>query len=106
MEAARIPDSPNPDDQDGLFDQVIENDLLEQALENRQKHKEQRSAAQAKFKEAHDQAKGILATLELAEDSVVRVGRFRVKNSKVAAKAVAFETAESSRLTISLLDAE
>jgi len=102
--AAEAHRTPEPDDQDGLFDQVIENDLLVQALENREAAKTRKRAAASKFQDAHDSAKGMIDTLDLDDETVVRCGRFRIKLSKTAARSVAFETSGSKRLTISLLD--
>lgn len=92
------------DDQTGLFDRVIENSKLEAALEDRETRKGLRASAQAKFKEADETAKGIIATLELEVDDVVRVGRFKITRHEVQGRSVAFETDPSERLTITLLD--
>lgn len=92
------------DDQQGLFDRVIENGDLLKALEDREKVNASRKALNAKFKEAHEVAKGIIATLALDDGTVVRCGRFRIEKSGVSARSVAFETDPTSKLTISLLD--
>lgn len=92
------------DAQDGLFDQIIENGELGQALESREKVKASRAALNAKFKEADDTAKGIIAALKLTTDQVIRVGRFRISLAAVEGRSVAFETEPTERLTISLLD--
>lgn len=94
----------NVDPQDGLFDQVIENGDLEQALEDREKVKASRAALNAKFKEADDAAKGIIATLNLETDAVVRVGRFRLSLSSVEGRSVAFDTEPTERLSITVTD--
>lgn len=95
---------PRVDGQDGLFDREIENPELLEALEAREKVKASRSALNAKFKEADEQAKGLIAGLGIGLDDVVRVGRFRLQKSKVDGKSVAFETEPSERLTISPID--
>lgn len=92
-----------PDPQEGLFDQVIENDVLERALEKRETARVAKSKVAATYKEAHDQAKGIISTLELGDETVVRVGRFKITKAPVAERHVSFDTAPTSRLTISLL---
>lgn len=93
-----------PDAQDGLFDQEIENAELEAALEAREKVKASRSALNAKFKEADETAKGLIAGLDLDVDTVIRVGRFRISKTATEGRSVAFETEPGARLTISLLD--
>lgn len=92
------------DAQYGLFDQVIENEELEAALEEREKVNNSRKALNAKFKTADTEAKGLISALDLSADDVVRCGRFRIKLSEVAGRSVAFETDPAERLTISLLD--
>lgn len=94
----------NVDAQDGLFDQVIENGELEEALEAREKVKASRAALNLKFKEADEKAKGIIATLDVEVDQVVRVGRFRITRTEVEGRSVAFETDPSERLTIAPVD--
>lgn len=47
-----------PDAQQGLFDVVLENELLEAALERRQKAKDALKPKQKAYKEADDAAKG------------------------------------------------
>ena len=92
-----------PDAQGGLFDQEIENDLLERALEKRQAAKEANAKTAKVWKEANDQARGIISSLDLEEDTVVRCGRFRIKFSSVEARHVSFDTEPTTRTTIALL---
>lgn len=91
------------DPQDGLFDQVIEDADLEAALEARERQRQDKLVVQARYKEAHEKVAGKLEGLELDDDSVVRIGRFRVKVSKTPGRSVSFETSESRRTTISLI---
>jgi hypothetical protein len=93
-----------PAQQDGLFDQVIEDEELAAALDKRQKAKDARKAAQAAFKERHDVVKGKLDALDLEDGTVVRCGRHRVEVKRVAARSVSFETSPSRRLQIKLLE--
>ncbi len=106
MEAAMNHPHAEPDDQDGLFDQVVENDVLAAALERREQAKQAKNAATKAYKDAHDAAKAHIDALELEEGAVVRCGRFRLKLSAVQGRSVSFETGDTSRLSISLLDAD
>jgi hypothetical protein len=94
----------NVDAQDGLFDTVIEDSALEEALEAREKVKASRAALNAKFREADETAKGLLSALGLEKDTVVRIGRFRITLSEIEARSVSFETEASERLTITAAD--
>lgn len=100
------------DDQQGLFDVVLENDLLEAALERRQKAKEKLKSPQKAYKEADDAAKGMVSGLEEYEwvqpdgdePMTIRCGRFRIRVSPSKSRSVSFTTEPSRRTTISLLD--
>lgn len=94
------------DPQDGLFDREVEDGDLISALEKREKLNVQRKAVTAKYKDAHDNVKGMLAGFELGDEEVVRVGRFRIKMSRTEGRSVSFDTSPSRRMTISLLDDE
>lgn len=99
----RAQTQPALDLQDGLFDRVIENDVLEQALENREAKRQIASAAGADFKDANETAQSHIAGLDLQVDEVVRCGRFRIKKSRKKATSVAFETQETTQLRITAL---
>lgn len=92
-----------PQAQASLYETTIENAELESALEKRQKAKDAAKAARAALKVEDEKAKGLIATLDL-EGGAIRVGRFVVSQSSVAARSVAFETDPTTRLNISLLD--
>lgn len=92
------------DPQDGLFDREVEDGDLIAALEKREKAKDAKKAVTAKYREAHDKVTGMLAGFELGDEEIVRVGRFRIKMSRVEGRSVAFDTSPSRRMTISLLD--
>jgi hypothetical protein len=102
------------DDQQGLFDVVLENELLEAALERRQKAKDKLKPANKAYKEADDAAKGMISGLEEFgwvdpegdEPLTIRVGRYRVRVAPVKSKSVSFTTEPARRTTISLLDKE
>lgn len=103
MEAARVQD--HPDIQDGLFDKVVEDELLGKALEKRQAAKDKKAKASADFKETDDVVKGKLDALDLEPGTVVRCGRFRISKSEPGAPVeVNFTRSPKPRLTISLLD--
>ena len=89
--------------QASLYEQTVENAELEEALEAREKAKEKSGAARKVYREAHDKAKALVETVELADETPVRVGRFVLTRKTVPARAVNFETEESSRLAISLI---
>lgn len=99
------------DAQQGLFDVVLENELLEAALERRQKAKDKLKPANKAYKEADDAAKGMISGLEEFgwvdpegdEPLTIRVGRYRVRVAPVKSKSVSFTTEPARRTTISLL---
>jgi hypothetical protein len=92
------------DDQFAFDEKVIEDPDLEEALEDREKVKAQRSALNAKFKEKHEHAADLIDELDITEDTVVRCGRFRLTVSKAAARSVEFTTSPTERLTISTVE--
>lgn len=94
------------DPQQGMFDREVEDGDLIAALEKRHKTNEARKAAVAKHREAHDKAKALIDAYELGDEEIVRAGRFRIRMSRSEGRSVAFETAPSRRMTISLLDDE
>lgn len=103
MAAARQT-SADPDPQDGLFDEVLENEILAAALERRQAAKEKRADAAKRYTDADQAAKGIIAGLELEPDVTARCGRFRIRSRTIPARHVEFDTDPSVRLRIDLLE--
>lgn len=89
--------------QTSLYEEVVENSLIEAALERRQEKKAKQATASKAYREADEAAKGHLAALDLEEGTSIRIGRFVVSKRDIAARQVAFETAPSSRLAIRLL---
>lgn len=92
------------DIQDGMFDTVIDDPELADALDRRQAAKDKRAAAQKTFKERHDVVKGKLDALDLEEGAVVRCGRHRVEVKATAPRSVSFDTAPGRRLQIKLIE--
>lgn len=87
-------------------EQVIEDADVEAALEEREKRKESLSAVRAVYDEAHEKATAEIGKLELPVGGAARVGRFRITRQALKARAVTFETKESSRLRIALIEDE
>jgi hypothetical protein len=101
VEAAHV----QPDPQDGLFDQVISDDLLVKALEKRHTANQDKSLAVAAFKDADDVVKGKVDALEIEPGQTVRCGRFRIAKSEPGDPVdVSFTRSPKPRLTISLLE--
>ena len=86
--------------QDGLFDQVIDDAELEAVLDEREKRRQKRLAANTAFKEKHDVAKGKLDALDLPDDTVVRCGRHRITVKRTEPKDVAFTTGGKRQMRI------
>jgi hypothetical protein len=101
-----MPDSTRAksDDQLAFDEKVIEDPELEEALEDREKVKSQRSALNAKFKQKHEHAVEMIDELDITEDTVVRCGRFRLSKSHVDSRSVEFTTSPTERLTISTVE--
>lgn len=85
--------------QTSLDERVVEHEELELALEHRQALKEQASAARKSYAQADEQAKTVVAELDLSAGPV-RVGRFVLTLRDVEAREVAFETEPRKQLTI------
>lgn len=89
--------------QTSLYETTIEDADLEKELEQRQKLKEDKGNAIKRFTDQNDRVKAKIAALDLGLGAPVRVGRFVISESQVAARAVASETSPTSRLNVSLL---
>lgn len=92
-----------PQAQTTIYETTIDDPDLEKLLEQRQTLKDAKSEAVRRLKETDDVAKLKLRELDLGEGAPVRIGRFVVSESKVAARSVSFETDPTSRLQIRLL---
>lgn len=94
------------DAQDGLFDQVVEDEGLSDLLEERERRRVKAAKAKADLKEKADVVKARLDALELEPGTVVRCGRFRVKTTRVeGGKDVEFTTVSRIQRSIKLIDA-
>lgn len=94
------------DSQLALDERVLDEPDLEKLLERRLRAADDVAELRKTYKEADAAAKDRLATLGLNDGDAVRLGRFRITKSAVASRAVSFETAPTSRLTISVTDRE
>lgn len=97
-----MPVTANP--QISIAEQVVEDDELEAALEARERAKVAAGAAQKTYREHDETAKAMIRELELEPGALVRCGRFVVATTEVAARAVAFETSPTTRITIAAGD--
>lgn len=95
-----------PVEQLGLDEQTIDDPEITAALEERQKRLEHKGEVSKAYKEAHEAAAGLIQRLELPEGGAARVGRFRITRTSVAARSVNFTTDPTSRIRISLANAE
>jgi hypothetical protein len=89
-----------------LFDQIIENNALIQALEDRQRAKDRRdrpAGERAKFQEADERARAQIAELALEPGTMVRAGRFRLRTTEVDPAHVEFDRSGRVQTTISML---
>jgi hypothetical protein len=90
----------------GFDETQISDAPLEQALEERQARKAVLGEARKSYKEAHEAASTEIAKLELPDDKAVRCGRFRITRTAVSARHVEFDTDPTSRVRITLLEAD
>lgn len=81
----------------------ITNPALLKALEDRQDKKHDAAAARKLYKTADDRARALLGEHDLADNTVARIGQYKITKTAVPARAVAFETDPSSRITIALI---
>jgi hypothetical protein len=88
-----------------LDEEVVDDELLEQALEKRERAKNYAAAARKKFAEADETAKGHLGRHELGEKPL-RVGRFVIVARELEGRAVSFETSPSRRVSIRVAKGE
>ena len=91
------------DPQESMLDVPIDDPELEEALEKRETKRVARANANARYKEAHDRARGMIDALDLADGDVARCGKFRIKVSRIAPRDVSFSTSEARRVQITLL---
>jgi len=90
-----------PEPQTALDEVVVDDANIEAALEQRERAKGVASNSRKAYENADAQARGFLQALERQlGEGPVRVGRFVVELKRREARAVAFETDASSRVSI------
>ncbi len=88
-----------------MDERVIEDDVVEEALEARQKAKDSLGAVRQRYEDANEKAGQALQRLEMPTGSVVRVGRFRIEKKHRAARFTeGFETRAKDVTTITIPD--
>jgi hypothetical protein len=98
------------DDQLGMDERVIQDPDIEQALEERQRAKDERAEKNLAVKNATEKVKSLIGRLEMPDPSdeekpiVVRVGRFRITKRFVKGKTVSFVTEDRVRMSFGLAD--
>ena len=99
-----MPNRAKDEAQLGLDEEVVEDDAIEAALEERAKRKNSLDAVRKIYDGAHEAAVAEIARLELEDGQAARVGRFRITRSAIPPRSVTFETKASSRLRIGLVE--
>lgn len=100
----------NADDQVGMDEKHINDPDIEQALEERQRAKDEAAEKRLAVKNATEKVKSLVGRLEMPDPSdedspiVVRVGRFRISKRFVKGKTVSFATEDRVQLTFGLAD--
>jgi len=89
-------------EQQAFDEQVIEDEEIEAALEDREKKKHSLDAVRKIYDGANEHALLNLTELELPEGGAARVGRFRITRQAIAAGHREFDTKASSRIRISV----
>lgn len=95
------------DPQEGLFDQVLEDPALSEALEKREKKRVDAAYAKGEYDIAADVVKGKLDALDLHinEKTVLRCGRFKITISPPGDSShVEYDTTPRRNTTITMLD--
>jgi hypothetical protein len=89
--------------QTAIDERVVDNEELRRALETRELLKARAGDARKAYRNCDDQVKGMAAEFALEDGQAIRVGRFRILKSAVAARAVHFETQPTSKVTIGVI---
>lgn len=84
----------------GMDERLVEDEVLSKALEGRLRAHDDIAEIRSVYKEHDAKVKERVGVLDLADGDAIRVGRFRIAKTAVAAKHVAFDTDPTSRLTI------
>lgn len=90
--------------QTALDEKPIDSPELEALIDKREERKATKKEATAAFKEMDDAVKARIAEFDLPEGEVARCGKYRIEKRPTKGRSVSFETAPSSRLTISLFE--
>jgi hypothetical protein len=91
-------------DQLAIDEVTIEDEVIQVALERRQRAKEALVEPRKEYRASNDQAKFALERLELPTGRAARVGRFRVERVERPGRTVSFETEASTQMKITLVD--
>lgn len=92
----------NGSGQTGMDERPVDNKELAALLEERLRAADDTAEARKVFKEKDKAAKAEIAKLNIADGQAIRIGRFRITQTAVAARHVEFDTDPTSRLTIEL----
>lgn len=84
----------------GMDERIVDDAVLEDALEDRWKRRASAMELGRKYQEADKVAKGLVEALGLSIGEVIRVGRFRIEKRATAAREVSFETKAGSRIAV------
>jgi hypothetical protein len=91
------------DRQTGLFDREVENETLERVLTQRQGKKERAAQAKKEFDDLDKKARVLIEELDLREDEVVRIGRFKISKAVIPGGHRSFDVGEQERLNIGVI---
>lgn len=91
-------------DQIALDEEVIENDAILTALESWLNAKEESKAASAVTRKEREKVDKLLEEVPIDVGMAVRVGRFRISREVVQGRSVSFDTSDSERIRIALIE--
>lgn len=94
----------NGSGQTGMDEKPVDNTALSDLLEERLRHADDVAEARKVFKEKDKAAKAEIEKLNIADGQAIRIGRFRITRTPVAARHVEFDTDPTSRLSIELFN--
>ncbi len=83
-----------------IYESVLDEPAIEKALEERAKLAAKKSVAVSAYDEKDEEAKGLLAALDLGDGAPVRIGRFVIERKTTAPTPVSFERKAGSRFSI------
>lgn len=89
--------------QTGMDEQVIKDEVLEEALETRLRAHLRMATVRSEVKQIDEETAGLITRLELPEEGAVRVGRFRLTRKKVSAHSVSFDVGDKYPVRIALI---